>query len=156
MAPWRVLPSTKQPVAGFAKGADDSRAVKAATAVFPPDLHDGRHLRLKGALLLVWALVSFGVCFFARDLQWMVAGWPLGYWVASQGAVLVFMVLVLVYAMAMSRFERADALAAAGSVALPAEGGHAGAGAALPSASAAPLSVAAADEAAPDRERPRA
>ena len=81
-------------------------------AVFPPDLHDGRHLRLKGALLLVWALVSFGVCFFARDLQWMVAGWPLGYWVASQGAVLVFMAIVLVYAGAMSHFERQDALAA--------------------------------------------
>ena len=86
-------------------------------AVFPPDLHDGRHLRLKGALLLVWALVSFGVCFFARDLQWMVAGWPLGYWVASQGAVLVFMAIVLVYAVAMSAFERKDALAAQTAVA---------------------------------------
>ena len=81
-------------------------------AVFPPDLHDGRHLKLKAILLLVWALVSFGVCFFARDLQWMVAGWPLGYWVASQGAVLVFMAIVLVYAVAMSHFERQDALAA--------------------------------------------
>ena len=86
-------------------------------AVFPPDLHDGRHLRLKGALLLVWALVSFGLCFFARDLQWMVSGWPLGYWVASQGAVLVFMAIVLVYAVAMSAFERKDALAAQAAVA---------------------------------------
>ena len=82
-------------------------------AVFPPDAHDGRHLRLKAGLLLVWALVSFGVCFFARDLQWVVAGWPLAYWVASQGAVLVFMVVVVVYAVAMSHFEREDAKAVA-------------------------------------------
>ena len=80
-----------------------------AAAVFPPDLHDSRHLRLKGLLLLVWAVVSFGICFFARDLQWMVAGWPLAYWVASQGAVLVFMAIVVVYAVAMSHFEKENA-----------------------------------------------
>lgn len=79
---------------------------------FPPDLHDVRHLQLKAALLVVWALVSFGVCFFARDLQATVAGWPIGYWVASQGAVFVFMVIVAAYAWAMTHFERQDATAA--------------------------------------------
>ena len=88
--------------------APDSTSAKAALP-FAPDLHDARHLQLKGVLLLVWAAVSFGVCFFARDLHhWVVAGWPLGYWVAAQGAVVVFMVIVVVYAMAMSRFERQD------------------------------------------------
>ena len=80
---------------------------------FPPDLHDVRHLQLKAALLVVWALVSFGVCFFARDLQVTVAGWPIGYWVASQGAVFVFMAIVVAYAWAMTYFERQDATVAA-------------------------------------------
>lgn len=80
---------------------------------FPPDLHDVRHLQLKAALLVVWVLVSFGVCFFARDLQTIVAGWPIGYWVASQGAVLVFMAIVVAYAWAMTHFERQDATAIA-------------------------------------------
>ena len=79
-----------------------------AARPFPPDLHDGRHLRLKAGLLLLWALASFGVCFFARDLQHAVAGWPLGYWIASQGAVLVFIAIVVVYAMAMRYFEQHD------------------------------------------------
>ena len=78
---------------------------------FPPDLHDVRHLQLKAVLLLVWALVSFGVCFFARDLEMAVAGWPVAYWVASQGAVFVFMAIVVVYAGAMTHFERQDATA---------------------------------------------
>ena len=104
MAPWR----TKSPLRPPGPGASRVGSKKAA-AVFPPDLHDGRHLRLKGVLLLVWALVSFGMSFFARDLQWTVAGWPLVYWIASQGAVLVFMAIVVVYAMAMSHFEREDA-----------------------------------------------
>ena len=105
MALWR----TKLPPGHPGLGPGASGAGAKAAAVFPPDLHDSRHLRLKGVLLLVWALVSFGICFFARDLQWMVAGWPLVYWVASQGAVLVFMAIVVVYCWAMNRFERQDA-----------------------------------------------
>ena len=77
---------------------------------FPPDLHDQRHLWLKAGLLLVWALVSFVATYFARDLQFLVmGGWPLGYWIAAQGAVLVFIALVVIYGWAMNRFERQDA-----------------------------------------------
>lgn len=97
----------------YATSAPDGRNGAEAAHPFPPDLHDVRHLKLKAALLLVWVLVSFGVCFFARDLQMAVAGWPIGYWVASQGAVFVFMAIVVVYAGAMTHFERQDATAAA-------------------------------------------
>ena len=46
----------------------------------------------------------------ARDLQALViGGWPLGYWIAAQGAVLVFIGIVVVYGWAMNRFERQDA-----------------------------------------------
>jgi putative solute:sodium symporter small subunit len=77
---------------------------------FPPDLHDVRHLKLKAGLLLLWALVSFGATYFARDLQLLVFGaWPLGYWIAAQGAVLVFIGIVVAYGWAMNRFERQDA-----------------------------------------------
>ncbi len=80
---------------------------------FPPDLHDVRHLWLKAGLLVVWALVSFVAAYFARDLQVMVFdGWPLGYWIVAQGAVVVFIVVVVAYAWAMNRFERQDALQA--------------------------------------------
>ncbi|WP_348683658.1 DUF4212 domain-containing protein [Acidovorax soli] len=77
---------------------------------FPPDMHDVRHLWLKGGLLLAWALVSFVAAYFARDLQaFVVAGWPLGHWIAAQGAVLMFIAIVVVYCWAMNRFERQDA-----------------------------------------------
>ena len=76
---------------------------------FAPDLHDTHHLWLKALLLAVWVVVSFGVCFFARDLQALVEGWPFAYWMAAQGAVLMFMVVVLVYCVAMDQFERKDA-----------------------------------------------
>ena len=75
---------------------------------FAPDLHDRHHLRLKAVLLAAWALVSFGACYFARDLQAWVDGWPLGYWIAAQGAVLMFIAITLVYCVAMDRFEQQD------------------------------------------------
>jgi putative solute:sodium symporter small subunit len=71
-----------------------------------------RALILKASLLAVWAGVSFGCCYFARDLDFMVAGWPFNYWMAAQGAVLVFIAILAFYAWAMNRMD--DAQQAAG------------------------------------------
>jgi putative solute:sodium symporter small subunit len=93
---------------------------------FPPDLHDVRHLKLKAGLLLLWAMVSFAGTYFARDLQLLVFGsWPLGYWIAAQGAVLVFIAIVVAYGWAMNHFERQDAARAATSDAQGAPGADA-------------------------------
>lgn len=67
--------------------------------------------RMRAALLVVWALASFGVAFFARDLDQVLAGWPLNYWLAAQGAVLVFMGIVVLYAWWMNRVETRQAAA---------------------------------------------
>ena len=75
--------------------------------------HDPRVLALKAGLLAVWALVSFVCCFFARDLQFMVAGWPFGYWMAAQGAVLVFIAIVVAYATIMRRLAPEDSVESA-------------------------------------------
>ena len=72
--------------------------------------HDPRVLALKAALLALWAIVSFGVCFFARDLAFTVGPWPFGYWMAAQGVVLVFIAIVVVYAIVMNRLAPEDGL----------------------------------------------
>lgn len=99
--------------AGHGLDHGHGRAGVAEAAPFAPDLHDARHLWLKAVLLLAWAAVSFGACYFVRDLTWRLGEWPLGYWIASQGAVLAFISIVVAYCVAMDRFERADARAAA-------------------------------------------
>ena len=75
---------------------------------FPPDMHDARHLWLKAGLLFVCELVSFGACFFVRDLTWSMGHWQFGYWMAAQGAVLMFIVIICVYCAAMNHLERED------------------------------------------------
>jgi len=68
-------------------------------------------MRVTGWLLVVWFAVTFGVSFFARELSMLVLGWPLSFWVAAQGALLVYMTLVVVFAHRMGRIdeERDDA-----------------------------------------------
>ena len=62
---------------------------------------------VRATLLFVWVLASFGTAFFARDLGQTVAGWPLNFWLAAQGSVLVFIGIVVVYAWWMNRHEAA-------------------------------------------------
>ena len=76
---------------------------------FPPDLHDTHHLRLKALLLTVWVVFSFGTSYFARDLQALMPGWSAAYWMAAQGAVLMFLLIIVVYCVAMDYFERQQA-----------------------------------------------
>lgn len=53
---------------------------------------------LRAGLLLMWFFAAFGGVFFARDLSWVIAGWPFSFWYAAQGAVILFIVIVAFYA----------------------------------------------------------
>lgn len=83
-----------------------------------------RGARLRLLLLAAWAAASFGCCFFARDLQFaIVGGWPAHYWMAAQGAMLVFIAIVAVYAWQMNRLDDAAEAARADAPAPGADGG---------------------------------
>ena len=60
---------------------------------------------LRGWLLVCWFIASFGIVFFAHDLQQVVAGWPLAYWFAAQGSVLIFILIVALFAWIANRRE---------------------------------------------------
>lgn len=67
-----------------------------------------RSLRLIAVLLAVWFTVSLGLgVLFAAPLNGIrFFGFPLGFWFAQQGAILVFLGLLVVNAVAMDRIER--------------------------------------------------
>ena len=74
----------------------------------PTDPPPPRVLALKLGLLALWAAVGFGSVYFARDLDFVVLGWPFGYWFAAQGALLAFIAIVVAYAWAMKRLQPED------------------------------------------------
>ena len=71
-----------------------------------PDEFDSRVSRLRWVLMCVWGSVTFGVAFFARDLSLTLWGRPLGFWMAAQGSVLIFLIITWVYALLVNRWEQ--------------------------------------------------
>jgi len=61
-------------------------------------------------LLLIWAGVTFGVAIQARALSFNFFGWPFSFWVGAQGSVLVYLLLVGLYAWATRRLDEAHDL----------------------------------------------
>ena len=63
--------------------------------------------RLTTVTLLIWALVSFGAAFFVEGLNAIVIfGFPLGYYMGAQGALIVFVALIFNYSRVMNRVDR--------------------------------------------------
>lgn len=63
--------------------------------------------RITIALLLLWATTVFGAVFFARELSGMTLfGWPLSFYLAAQGALLVFLAIIGGYAWRMRVLDR--------------------------------------------------
>ena len=61
---------------------------------------------LTAGLLLVWFVVSFVMTYWARDLDFVFLGWPFSFWMAAQGGLLVYGLIIGGYAWAMNRLDR--------------------------------------------------
>lgn len=66
------------------------------------------NFRLIVSLLCVWAFVGLGCGILFVDILNRVSffGVPLGFWIAQQGSIYVFVVLIFVYAWRMDRIDR--------------------------------------------------
>lgn len=69
--------------------------------------HWARTRRLTTLLLALWLATGFGTVFFARDLAHLsVFGWPLSFYLAAQGASLIYLAIIGVYAWRMRLLDR--------------------------------------------------
>jgi putative solute:sodium symporter small subunit len=65
----------------------------------------GKNLRITGLLLALWFFVTFVVLFFSRDLTFSFFGWPFSFWVAAQGALIVYCLIIWYYARYMNKLD---------------------------------------------------
>jgi len=67
-----------------------------------------RNVRIKLALLTVWAIVSCGLSIiFVEALNTIkIGGFPLGFWFAQQGSIYVFVLLIFIYYVLMNKLDR--------------------------------------------------
>lgn len=86
----------------------------------PPDLHDPlvhacldrywrTNVRFTVILLCIWAFVGLGCGVLLADVlnQYRLpgTGYPLGFWFAQQGSIIVFVILIGVYCVYMNRLD---------------------------------------------------
>jgi putative solute:sodium symporter small subunit len=70
-----------------------------------------QNLILTAICLGVWATVSFGCGILWADslnqFTFFGTGYPLGFWFAQQGAIITFVIIIFIYALAMNRVDAA-------------------------------------------------
>lgn len=66
------------------------------------------NIRLVTILLIIWAFVSFGMGILLRPylMGIKVGGVDLGFWMAQNGSIYVFLILIFVYAAMMNGLDR--------------------------------------------------
>ena len=67
--------------------------------------------RITTVLLVLWLATTFGAVWFARDMQHLALfGWPLSFYMAAQGASLLYLAVIGAYAWLMRRADRQYAI----------------------------------------------
>lgn len=57
-------------------------------------------------LLGVWVIITFGLAWFARDLnEFSLFGFPLGFYMAAQGTLVIYLFLISIYNRRMRKLE---------------------------------------------------
>ena len=82
------------------------------------DLHDPRivdsiarywrkNMLIMVLLLIIWAVVGLGCGVLLADRlnHFALGGFPLGFWFAQQGSIIVFILLILAYSILMNRLD---------------------------------------------------
>lgn len=64
-----------------------------------------RNLNLTMVLLAIWFVATFVIGFFARELSFNFFGWPFSFYMCAQGSLIIYVVLIWVYAKRMRRLD---------------------------------------------------
>ena len=57
-------------------------------------------------LLGIWFVVSFSIIFFARELSGLnLFGWPISFYMAAQGSILIYLLLIAIYAIVAKKID---------------------------------------------------
>lgn len=65
-----------------------------------------RNMKLTAILLAIWFIVTYVVGFFARELnEVIIFGFPLGFYMAAQGSLIIYVVIIFYYAIRMNKLD---------------------------------------------------
>jgi putative solute:sodium symporter small subunit len=66
-----------------------------------------RNLKMTAFLLTIWFVVTFVSSYFARELNgFTFLGFPFGFYMGAQGALIIYLAIVGVYALYMNNLDQ--------------------------------------------------
>ena len=66
-----------------------------------------KNLVITAILLFVWFVVTFVEAWYARELNnYTFMGFPLGFYMSAQGSLIVYVILIGIYAWYMNRLDK--------------------------------------------------
>ena len=66
-----------------------------------------KNLTITAILLFIWFVVTFVEAWYARELnQFTFLGFPFGFYMSAQGSLIIYVVLIGVYAWYMNRLDK--------------------------------------------------
>ena len=75
----------------------------------PADRHWSRTSGLMWTMFVLWLIFSFGVHFFVNSLNTITfLGFPLGFYMAAQGSLIAFVVMLFVFAHRQDVIDREE------------------------------------------------
>ena len=65
-----------------------------------------KNLRMSAILLVIWFVVTYVMAFYARELATInFFGWPLSFYMAAQGSLIIYVAIIGYYAMYMRKLD---------------------------------------------------
>lgn len=65
-----------------------------------------KNLRISAILLLIWFVATYVMAFYARELATInFFGWPLSFYMAAQGSLIIYVAIIGYYAMYMRKLD---------------------------------------------------
>ena len=64
-----------------------------------------KNVTVTAILLAIWAVVTYLVGWYARELYFNFFGWPFSFWMGGQGALVIYVLIIGYYARYMNRLD---------------------------------------------------
>jgi putative solute:sodium symporter small subunit len=64
-----------------------------------------KNLQITAVLLAIWFVATFVLGYFARDLNFNFFGWPFSFYMAAQGSLIIYVIIIWFYARYMNNLD---------------------------------------------------
>ena len=64
-----------------------------------------KNLSITAVLLAIWFIATFVMGYYARDLSFDFFGWPFSFYMAAQGSLIIYVLIIWYYARTMNKLD---------------------------------------------------